>query len=318
MSDSIISTSIKNLYHIRNHDLSNLIEDLEDGTRVTAGELKNNFSWEVDEVFGQYGIDTLFDLSVFLKKGGSLKQLEKVTKGSTSQYEANYKLNQHFLETFEPDEDSGLLDVEASSRIEDFDEPTLFVKSTAEAIKVSTVLDIMNPYVFSPLKVEAFANRVWGVRPEDELTDGYSDSVLAALMEHVPGQNTAGIVTIVEPNGTFTGDAFFEIGLVRDAISYSNSVIPAILQSSAVLKDYIVIVQVFNDEEDVEVISPGGGVETVPRKYVAAWVCDEGLHYHGLDAEDVSTLYSTDFETQELLVPEEGVDFLDVPCIEFE
>lgn len=318
MSDSTISTSIKNLYHIRKHDLSNLIESLEDGTRVTAGELKNNFSWEVDEVFGKYGIDTLFDLSVFLKKGGSLKQLEKVTKGSTSQYEANYKLNQHFLENFEPDEDSGLLHVEESSRIEDFDEPTLFVKSTAEAIKVSTVLGIMNPYVFSPLKVEAFVNRVWGVRSEDELTDGYSDSVLAALLDHVPGQNTAGIVTIVEPNGTFTGDAFFEIGLVRDAISYSNSVIPAILQSSAVLKDYIVIIQVFNDEEDVEVIAPGGGVETVPRKYVAAWVCDEGLHYHGLDAEDVSTLYSTDFETQELLVPEEGVDFIDVPCIEFE
>lgn len=318
MSDSTISTSIKNLYHIRKHDLSNLIESLEDGTRVTAGELKNNFSWEVDEVFEKYGIDTLFDLSMFLKKGGSLKQLEKVTKGSTSQYEANYKLNQHFLENFEPDEESGVLDVEDFSRIEDSDDPTLFVKSTAEAIKVSTVLDIMNPYVFSPLKVEAFANRVWGVRPEDELADGYSDSVLAALLDHVPGQNTTGIVTIVEPNGAFTGDAFFEIGWVRDAISYSNSVIPAILQSSAVLKDYIVIVQVFNDEEDVEVIAPGGGVETVPRKYVAAWVCDEGLHYHGLDAEDVSTLYSTDFETQELLVPEEGVDFIDVPCIEFE
>lgn len=316
MPTPLISNAIKDLYHIRKRDLDALTKELRPTASVTAHDLKHNFSWDIDDAFEKHGIDTLFDLSLFLRGGGSIKSLKEVTKGSTSQYEANYKLNQYFLENSDPEPNNFIIPGEP--HLSDEDETTLHIESTGETISIDTVLHIMNPYAFSPLKTEAFTRHTWGTFAADELITDYHGSVLEALMSTIPGNNTTGIITIIEPNGTFHGDMFFEINYEEDIVVYSNGVIPAILQSTEVLKDYIVSLEVFNDDEDIEVIAPGGKKEIVPRKYLATWVCDEGLHYHGLDEEEASTLRSIDFETQELLVPEEGVDFLDVPCIEFE
>lgn len=316
MTTPTISNAIRDLYHIRKRDLDAITKELRPTANVTAHELKHNFSWDIDDVFEKYGIDTLFDLSLFLRNGGSIKSLKEVTKESTSQYEANYKLSQYFLENLETETHD--LITPREPRLSNEDETTLRVESTGETININTVLHIMNPYVFSPLKAEAFTRHTWGTFSTDELINDYYGSVLEALMNTIPGDNNTGIVTIIEPNGTFHGNMFFEIDYAEDTVVYSNGVIPAILQSTEVLKDYIVSLEVFNDDEDVEVITPGGKKEIVPRKYLATWVCNEGLHYHGLDEEEASTLRSIDFETQELLVPEEGVDFLDVPCIEFE
>lgn len=316
MPTPTISNAIKDLYHIRKHDLDAITKELRPTANVTAHELKHNFSWDIDDAFEKHGIDTLFDLSMFLRNGGSIKSLKEVTKGSTSQYEANYKLNQYFLENLEHEPRDFVIPGEP--HLLDEDETTLHIENTGETINIDTILQIMNPYVFNPLKAEAFTRHTWGTFAGDELINDYYGSVLEALMNTIPGDNTTGIVTIIEPNGTFHGNMSFEIDYAENTVFYSNGIIPAILQSTEVLKDYIVSLEVFNDEEDIEVIAPGGKKEIVPRKYLATWVCDEGLHYHGLDEEETATLRSVDFETQELLVPEEGVDFLNVPCIEFE
>lgn len=321
---SIISSSITKLYHIRKNDLESILKELPENTHLNVDTIKNNnINWDADIVLEKYGIDTLFELTTYLQANKSIKPLMEATKGSTSQYEASYKLKEYLLDAdYEQGDEIGgesdlIPSILGTFSSDDFNtEDMIFNEETGEIISTDTVLDLITPGVFHNLKANVITTEAWGVNMLDEVTIPYEDTVLSAFMEKVPGENTHGIITIVDPDGTFSGNADFNIDYENDTVQFSGAIIPAILEYPIILDNYVVTLRVFNDEETIKIVKPSGGEIEVPRKYVVMWMCDEGTHFHGIDAEDVSLAHSTDPCTLELMVPEEGVDFMDVPCIE--
>lgn len=335
MAQYKISQSIKQLYHIRTHDFQELLEKLPEGTQITVDSLKTrDYPWKADNIFYNYGITTLYELSKFLSDGGNFKELIEITKGSTSQYEADYKIKQYFIDLdddLDDEEDINYtvpfdeliidrlqqsifnkIDIEEDNDEED----TLIISlERNERIRYSTVLSIMNPEIYHPAKSEAYIGYAWGVSVDDEIVLDYSNTVLAQLMKQIPGRNTHGVITVLAINNSFSGNVSFEIDYENDTVVFHNAIIPAILENPLIVQNYIITLRVFNDNETIDVIKPGGGTLTVPRKYTASWISVNGDHFHGVSAEDLSSAHSLDYRTGELLVPEEGVDFISTGCI---
>ena len=333
MAQSSISKSIRKLYHIKNDDLQDILEELPDDTLITIDTLKpGNYPWEADDVFYDYGITTLYELSNFLSSNGTLHDIIEVTKGSTSQYEADFRLNKFFEDYFEnnpvddiQEEDIDEFFIEQVEQaifdhlgIEEHDndtDPLIISMEKNERMRYSTVLNIMDPQVYHPAKVEAFTGTVWGVSSNDEIVLDYDETMLSEFMDQIPDNHTHGIITLAAMNDSFVGDVSFEIDYDNNTVVFHNAIIPSILEHPLIVQNYIITLRVFNDNETIDVIKPGGGTLTVPRKYVASWISINGDHFHGVSAEDLSSAHSFDYRTGELLVPEEGVDFISTGCI---
>lgn len=334
MNKPSISKSIQNLYHIRKNDLKDMISEIPEGINITVDSIQKNFPWEVDEVFHNYGISTLMELAEYLQEGGTIKSLNELTKGSTSQYEANYKIEQFFEEKYldeELDIDKELNDDENedfpdfinaltlqydSNGQSDVEDPLLVIGNSEEMVRASTVLQFMDSRIFHDAKAEAFTQLIWGVNALDEISVDYTGTVIESLMKQIPGEYRNGIITIVAENGSFMGDVSFSINYEEDVISYSGAVIPAIFECPLILQDYVITLRIFNEDRNIDIVRPGGTEVNVPRKYIASWVSESGTHFHGIESEDISNAYSFDPRTGELLTPEEGIDFLSTECID--
>lgn len=334
MNKPSISKSIQNLYHIRKNDLKDMISEIPEGINITVDSIQKNFPWEVDEVFHNYGISTLMELAEYLQEGGTIKSLNELTKGSTSQYEANYKIEQFFEEKYldeELDIDKELNDDENedfpdfinaltlqydSNGQSDVEDPLLVIGNSEEMVRASTVLQFMDSRIFHDAKAEAFTQLIWGVNALDEISVDYTGTVIESLMKQIPGEYRNGIITIVAENGSFMGDVSFSINYEENVISYSGAVIPAIFECPLILQDYVITLRIFNEDRNIDIVRPGGTEVNVPRKYIASWVSESGTHFHGIESEDISNAYSFDPRTGELLTPEEGIDFLSTECID--
>ena len=333
MNKPSISKSIQNLYHIRKNDLKNMISEFPEDMNITVNSIQKNFPWEADEIFHNYGISTLMELAEYLQEGGTIKTLNELTKGSTSQYEANYKLEQFFTEKYldeeldideelNNDEDEDFLNFinalasqnDANAQI-DVEDPLFVLGNSEEMVRASTVLQFMDPRTFHDAKAEAFTQLVWGVNALDEISTDYTGTIMESLMKQIPGKYRNGIITMIAQNGSFVGDASFAINYEEDVISYSGAVIPAIFEFPLILQDYVITLRIFNEDRNIDIIQPGGTEINVPRKYIASWVSESGTHFHGIESEDISDAYSFDPRTGDLLVPEEGIDFLSTECI---
>lgn len=334
MSKPSISKSIQNLYHIRKNDLKDMISEIPKGINITVDSIQKNFPWEVDEIFHNYGISTLMELAEYLQEGGTIKSLNELTKGSTSQYEANYKIEQFFEEKYldeELDIDKELNDDENedfpdfinaltlqydANEQSDVEDPLLVIGNSEGMVRASTVLQFMDSRVFHDAKAEAFTQLIWGVSALDEISVDYTGTIIESLMKQIPGEYRNGIITIVAQNGSFMGDVSFSINYEEDVISYSGAVIPAIFECPLILQDYVIILRIFNEDRNIDIVRPGGTEVNVPRKYIASWVSESGTHFHGIESEDISSAYSFDSRTGDLLAPEEGIDFLSTECID--
>ena len=146
------------------------------------------------------------ELAEYLQEGGTIKSLNELTKGSTSQYEANYKLEQFFTEKYldeeldidkelNDDENENFLnfinsltsqdDANEQSGVED---PLFVIGNSEEMVRASTVLQFMDPRVFHDAKAESFTQRIWGVKAVDEISGDSTGSIIESLMKHIAGE----------------------------------------------------------------------------------------------------------------------------------
>ena len=190
-----------------------------------------------------------------------------------------------------------------------FDNGLMISKESGETIRPSTVLAIATPGIYHPSKIESFVRFMWNTSTLDPVVLPYQGSTLEKMMESIPGQNNTGIITITGFRNEISADVLFEIDYENNIITWETSFAPAIFSMPTFLHNYLVSIRVFNDEQEVEIYKKGELI-TVPRRYSGIWVVHNGTLFNGIEDTGVAMAHNTNLETGELLVPEEGVDYI--------
>lgn len=349
-----ISKTIQQLFHITKKEHDRIIDLLPQNTSYTLRTLKQGkHNAKAETIFEQNGLDSMYDIIDYIYEGGDIEQLKNITQGSTSHYEANYKLEKFFIDkeleanenrkkrqkektdkeqeqynlntidnlygkhsTFTiREKDPDLSQYTTKEETEDkysnfpFDNNIMVSKESGEVIRPSTVLAISTPGIYHPAKIESFVRFMWNTSTLEPVVLPYRGSALEKMMESVPGQNTTGVITITGFRNEISADVLFEIDYENDIITWETSFAPAIFAIPTFIHNYLVSIRVFNEEQEVEIYREGEFV-TVPRKYAGIWVVHNGVLFNGIEDTGVSMAHNTNLETGELLVPEEGVDYI--------
>lgn len=310
-----ISQEIIDLYHIDQDDAMSLSGQLD---KV----IDMNYLYDVEEIpmsiinmFKSYGIDTLDLLSLYLQSGFSLDPIHAISQNNSSTSSVDASLGHYIMNIFDDESDSFYVD-------EDDEEDPLFVINDDEQVRMSTVLKLVsNMFNFSDIAAEALCRENYGVGIHSQSFSEYQGSVLESMLDQIPGDHHRGIIRI---DGYDYGDNQVNAGCgvtfdkEKNLITWENSVVRLIVENPGLLHITGVILRVFNDNENVEVYSLSEkSLVTVPRKYVAAWMGHNGI-YNGITEEDLGESASIDAITEELKLPEEGVDYLTTDDIVFE
>ena len=175
------------------------------------------------------------------------------------------------------------------------------------------------------------------LRLDDYINDKHNDDIdengqlfvsfkskdnISRFMKQVPEKLNHGIITLnvfdVDEDDSFVMSSSFDIDYDNCSITWENPYVALCLMYRSIIGDLpaALILRVFNDNEDVEIINGHGKEITVPRKFVGSWFFT-GDTFTAMSAAETSEVSSIDSETGELIVPEEGVDYFGTKNVKY-
>ena len=110
----------------------------------------------------------------------------------------------------------------------------------------------------------------------------------------------------------------FILDTEENIIAWENLGVPMCLYHSDVLgyeHSTAILLQIINQEENASVIHDDEEV-SIPRRFVGSWYLHDGI-MNSVSEEEVATASNLHFETGELLVPEEGMDYFSTTSFPF-
>lgn len=206
--------------------------------------------------------------------------------------------------------------------LDDFDDEDdsnneLIFTEDGDVISVSTVMDILRVSEFSSVRAESVCRAMYDCSPGDPITINYKESqdIFPAMIDDTMLDVSTGIVTILlstqEGGESLSLSSSFTIDREQETVDFEYAMAPLVLENSVISgSNGVFIVRGFNGKESIDITYPGGKYITIPRKFLAAWRRTEDVMFHGISAEALSDMHSVDSDTGEMIVPEEGVDFL--------
>lgn len=186
----------------------------------------------------------------------------------------------------------------------------------------STVMALLDPTQFSPLRFAAVTYEKYGVIPGEEVTIPADSTPLSAFLSATMPDATAGEITLFISDGFDEDDSVvMSSGFVVEGavIRFERAGVATLLDLPDIGNlPMNMVLRGHDTSTRVKVWTPGHGeVEQFPA-FVAGWLCDMTEVWRGLSAEEMGEVSSTDHETGELLVPEEGVTYVEAPTMDFD
>lgn len=309
-----ISQEIINLYHINQDDAVNISQQLDNVIDLEYLYDVDEIPMSIIDMFKGYGVDTLDLLSLYLQSGFPLEPIFSISQTNDSTVSVDANISAYISNIFDEESDSFYI-------YEDNENDPLFVINDDEQVRMSTILKLVsNMFNFSDIAAEALCRENYGVGSHAESFSDYNGNIIEYMLSQVPGDKHKAIIRI---DGYDYGDNHINIGCDiafdrdKNTIEWGNSLVRLIIENPGLLHVSGVILRVFNDNETAEVYSAfEKSTVTVPRKHIAAWIGHNGA-YHGVSEQELGDSASIDAITEELRVPEEGVDYLSTKDIVF-
>lgn len=302
---SNIGQEIIDIYHINHDDAVALSDQLEHVVDMDYLLEIDDMPMSVINTFKSYDIDTLDLLSLYLQSGFSLDAIYAISRSNSSTVSVDVHLGHYIASLFDDESDSFY--------VEEDNDP-LFIINDDEQVRMSTVLKLVSNMInFNDIAAEALCRDRYEVGMYVQSTSEYQGNVLASMLDQVPGNHHKAIISIDgydygENPISFRCEVTFDKN--NNTIVWNNSIVRLFIENPTLLYITGVVLRVFNDDEQVEIYSTSRkSLITVPRKHLAAWVGHEGV-FNGVTDEDLGDSASIDAITEELKLPEEGVDYL--------
>ena len=302
-----LSQEIIDLYHLNEEDIVELESKLD--VRVDFNYLRNagSLSRELLQQFIVCGVDSLDLLAHYLQNRHNVDPLVTISKDYDSTHEVDRALNKFMSSVVDSDADSYYVD---SSNPKD----PLFIINGDENVRLSTVLKMTaSVMMFNEVVAEAICRKEFGVGLYAGVDTAYEMSVISEMLTQIPGDHNRAIVTvngIDHAENTVHADCRVIYDKKTNIIMWSQAFVLLLLENPGFLKMMSVAGRVLDNDDKVEVYDVEyGGVRKTAKKTLGSWIVFDGV-FHGVDEEALGLCASTDHISDDLRIPEEGVEYL--------